>query len=129
MDERRRSPRLRAWFLMQVQSAERGRWLAMTRNMSESGALLATASRLAVGEPVTLIFKLGAEDESERELAGTIVRVERNVEDPGGFWPHRVAVEFEQPVPELARAIETDSTSWSADYILELEREDGQDEG
>ena len=32
---------------------------------------------------------------------GRVVRVEDNPEDPHGLWPHRLAVEFDQPEPEL----------------------------
>lgn len=96
-------------------------WLAMSRNVSSTGVLAATAKILAVGQPVSVSFTV-APGMEPLKLQGTIVRVMLNAEDRSGMWPHRVAVEFDEEVPELEMLVEADSTEWSADYLLELEK-------
>ena len=124
MEERRRSERLRCWLVLRLESEEQGTWLAMSRNLSETGALVATASRLEVGHPVTVTLRVDPEEDAERSLGGTIVRVEPHAEDQGGMWPHRVAIEFDKPDEELAELLRQDLESWSADYLIDLENGD-----
>jgi len=125
MEERRRDRRLRNWFLMRLKGEEEGEWLAMSRNVSTTGILAATAKKLAIGQPVSVTFELSNEDEP-RTLHGTIVRVQLNAEDPSGAWPHRVAIEFDEEVPELEPLVEADSEGWSNEYLRDLE--DGAEE-
>lgn len=100
MDERRRGGRYLVWLMMQLQDEESGEWLAISRNMSRSGALVATAAKLVVGQSISLMFQVTPSG-PQQSVEGTIVRVEANAEDPMSMWPHRVAVEFEEVVPAL----------------------------
>jgi len=99
--ERRASTRYQVWFPMSVDSSSVADGMAVSRNMSPSGLLMATASSLEPNAPVKLTFQLSLDDPTEHSLAGRVVRVEPNRDDPDGMWPHFVAVVFEQPVPEL----------------------------
>lgn len=72
---------------------------AMTRDVSRTGALLATPSRLQIGEKATLIFHDG---EKQRSVAARVVRLELNRNDMSGIWRYFVAVEFTQPLPDEA---------------------------
>jgi hypothetical protein len=62
---------------------------------------MATASTLEVGATVNITFHLPPNGEQTRTVAGRVVRVEVNQEDPHGMWPNRIAVEFDAPDPEL----------------------------
>jgi len=108
---------------MQLDCEEKQGWLAMSRNISASGVLAATAKKLVAGQPVTVIFTIKPGEEPLK-IPGTIVRVELNVEDKSGMWPHRVAVEFDDVVPELEPLLEADVGSWSPDYLLDLEKDE-----
>jgi hypothetical protein len=33
------------------------------------------------------------------------VRLADNDEDPGGMWPHKIGIEFDDPDPELMAAV------------------------
>lgn len=105
MDDRRRSNRYLVWMLMQLKDEEKGEWLAVSRNMSQFGALVATAAKLVVGQPIAMSFQISPEA-PELIVEGTIVRMEENVEDPKSMWPHRVAVEFEDVLAELEPHLE-----------------------
>jgi hypothetical protein len=79
---------------------------AVSRNISTSGVLMATARELDVGHAVTLRFRVTLKDDEEHVIKGTIVRFEKNQEDPDSLWPFMVAVEFGQPTPVLEPLIE-----------------------
>ena len=79
--------------------------LAVSRNLSTSGMLMATATKLEVGAPVRITFRVGEEDEHTAE--GSIVRVGTNDEDPHGLWPFVIAVQFFARIDELAPVLST----------------------
>lgn len=74
--------------------------IAATHDASSRGVLMVTASTLEPGAHVEIAIKLPEQAEF-RKISGRVVRVEDNPEDPHGLWPHRLAVEFDQPEPEL----------------------------
>ena len=79
---------------------------AVSRNISQTGLLMATARKLDLGASVKLVFRVSLDDETEHELIGRIVRSEQNSDDPNGLWPYWVAVEFEEAAPELEPLIQ-----------------------
>lgn len=79
---------------------------AVSRNISQTGVLMATARKLEAGGTVRLVFRVSLDDPTEHELTGRIVRSEQNSDDPNGLWPYWVAVEFEEPAPELEPLIQ-----------------------
>jgi hypothetical protein len=103
--ERRRTERLAEWLPVRLESAEAG--LAVTHNVSETGALLVTAQELAVGQQVRITVPVPEQSRAqtapaqEIELSARVVRVSKNEEDPEGLWPYSVAVEFSEPSPAL----------------------------
>ena len=66
----------------------------MNHNIGAGGMLMVLGSELAVGEAVTVTFRLPP-GQVEHQLHGTVLRIEPNTEDPEGSWPMRVAVQFE----------------------------------
>lgn len=77
----------------------------MSHNVSGRGMLLVTATTLEVGAHVGIVVQFPTEGTPEKKLSGRVVRVEPNGDDPEGLWPHRMAVEFDEPVAELEKAL------------------------
>ncbi len=108
-DERRVATRHTLWIPVQVRApvgdeGEEINMLAVSRNISWSGALMIGAAELEVGATVSLTLQVpGTED---RMLTGTIQRVEANEEDPDGMWKYQLAVAFDDEVQELEAAFE-----------------------
>lgn len=88
-----------------MQVAELAEGMAISHNASGLGMLLVTATTLEVGAQVNIVVQLPPEGSEEKKVTGRVVRVEKNLDDPEGIWPHRVAVEFERPVAELDQAL------------------------
>lgn len=68
---------------------------------------MACPGRLAVGDRVELRFRVRQEEE-ERSLGASILRVEENVGEEGP-WRFRMAVRFDEPHPELEGILELSS--------------------
>ncbi len=100
--ERRTEHRFQVWLPVKVDSLKEG--IAVTHNASQGGVLMVTASTLAPGSEVHITLRT-PDTQEVHELAGHVVRVEANTDDPHGLWPHRLAIEFDHPVPELEWAL------------------------
>ena len=103
--ERRAARRYALWIPVQLASGPEVRMLAVSRNISWSGALMIAGASVEVGEEVDLTLQLPGSAE-ERNLKGEVIRVEANDEDPDGLWRYRLAVRFAEPVPDLEPAFE-----------------------
>jgi hypothetical protein len=99
-EERRGARRYVLWIPVQVKSGPDIQLLAVSRNVSGSGALLIAGASLDVGGRVELTLSVPGAPE-DRQLGGEIVRVETNEDDPDGLWRYRLAVRFDDEVPEL----------------------------
>lgn len=87
--------------------------MAMTHNIGAGGMLMVLGSDLTVGERVRVTVRIPPSD-SERQLQGTVLRIEPNAEDPEGAWPMRVAVAFEDIDPDLAAILEQAAARFSS---------------
>lgn len=96
--ERRTEHRYEVWLPVKVDSLKEG--IAVTHNVSQGGVLMVAASTLDPGSAVTITLRT-PDSQEVHQLAGRVVRVEPNADDPHGLWPHRLAVEFEKVAPEL----------------------------
>ncbi len=96
---RREKERYQVWLPVKVDGLKEG--LAITHDVSGKGLLMVTASTLDEGSVVKLAVKLPG-DAQLRHAEGRVVRVEENDADPHGLWPHRMAIELEEEIPELA---------------------------
>jgi len=103
-DERRVSARHTLWVPIEIKQGEEIQMLAVSRNISETGVLVIVGAKLEVGGRVDL--KLQVPGQSDEKLAGEIVRVEVNEDDPDGLWRYRLAIHFDTPVPQLVPAFE-----------------------
>ena len=75
--------------------------MAMNHNIGAGGMMMVLGADLSVGQSVRVTFRIPPGD-VERQLQGTVLRIEPNEEDPEGSWPMRVAVAFDDIEPELA---------------------------
>ena len=91
---------------MRIETSAGGERLAVSRNISKTGLLMATATELEIGAPVSLKFRMDPLGPSEHAVNGAIVRFEPNPEDPDGLWPYMVAVEFAEPDSMLEAILE-----------------------
>jgi hypothetical protein len=99
--ERREHDRYPLWFPVQLDSEAVQEGMAVSHDTSRTGILLAVAAPLDVGTEVTLTFRVPPDSPDERRVKGRVVRVEPNSADPFGLWPHKMAIEFAEPEPEL----------------------------
>ncbi len=105
--DRRIDPRHLACFPAYVEAVEGVQRSALIRDLSVSGALLLTRARLAIGDTVKLALHL-REGEAPRVTTARVVREERRPSEMVHPWTQSVAVQFEEPIPELegeARAL------------------------
>lgn len=103
-DERRTAKRYVLWIPLQLEAGP-DKMLAVSRNISFSGALMIAGASLEVGEKVSVRVQI-PNTTVDRNVTGEIVRVESNTEDPDGLWRYRIAVKFDEDVPELEPAFE-----------------------
>lgn len=101
MTEQRRDPRYTLWFPVDLETADAKHTLAVAKDVSKSGIGVSCPSGLEVGAAVTLSFKVPPDTGEQRTVTGTVVRHQRNPDDPNGMWPHRIGIEFDDAIPEL----------------------------
>ncbi|MBK7580546.1 MAG: PilZ domain-containing protein [Myxococcales bacterium] len=95
---RRENDRYQVWIPVKVDALREG--IAVTHDANSRGVLMLTASTLDPGATVEVALKL-PDEPVPRRVTGRVVRVEENLADPHGLWPHRMAIEFDQEVKEL----------------------------
>lgn len=119
--ERRRGERHRMWLMVQIVTEGTRVAIAMGRNISRSGILLATSYRMEVDQKIRLKLQLTEDSEEEREIRGKVVRYEPFAEDPKGRWPHRAAIEFDAQQFDLDPLLRKQLDQWETDYLVEIE--------
>ncbi len=104
--ERRTTPRIPAFFAVELSSpAKRGR-CGVTRNASPSGLLIVTPSRFQPDERLEL--SVHAEGFAAK-LGGRVVRIDENPPKSSELWRYRLAVALDEPLPgELLAVAEND---------------------
>jgi hypothetical protein len=80
--------------------------MAFNQNISAGGMLVAVSAKLEADAPVSLCFRVPPDSGEERVLAGRVVRIETNEQDPEGIWPYRVAVAFDEVDEDLIPYLE-----------------------
>ena len=104
-EEQRRAPRFALWFPMQMDTSG-DVIMGISRDLSEVGVKMVAAAEPEVGAKVTMTIAIPGDEAGEREVAGTIVRVQPNDADQEGLWRHEVAVEFAERLDELEQLLE-----------------------
>jgi len=101
-EDRRGHPRYVIWFPVHLDAGSLGEQVTLSRNLIQKGVLLASNEGFSTGAAVTVTFE-GPFDEESRTLEGTIVRRSEGEDDR---LPFRIAVEFDEPIPELEAALQ-----------------------
>src|SRR5262245_66480116 len=91
------------WVPIRIEELPEG--IAVTHNASGRGLLMVTASAVDVGSTVSITLQVPPDGQAQTSVHGRVVRVEPNSDDPDGMWPHRLAVEFDHPVPEIEEVL------------------------
>ncbi|RLB58564.1 MAG: hypothetical protein DRI90_16605 [Deltaproteobacteria bacterium] len=99
--DRRHHNRYRLWLPARIEGAGKMSRLAIGHDMSQQGSLLVTDQALAVGDTIQMFVRVPPDFEEEREIGARVVRCTHNEQDPEGLWPYQIAVEFDEPNPEL----------------------------
>jgi hypothetical protein len=103
VEERREHARYEVWFPVRIEAAGGdGEALAVSKDAGSGGISISSAKAFQVGARVKVAFRGPSENSVEREVAGIIVRFDRNPDAlHGNVWPYRMAIAFDSPLPEL----------------------------
>lgn len=104
--QRRKHARYTIWFPVQVDTAELEEALAVNHNIGAGGMLIALSAELKADQKVKVTFRIPPHDSQERIVEGMIIRVEKNLDDPDGMWPFRIAVAFDEIAQDLVPLLE-----------------------
>lgn len=111
MNERREGERRLVWFPVHLSSDRVATALAVTRDASRTGVLISARRKLEPGAEIDLAIDVPEAAPTAEPITirakGKVVRIEANQADPDGLWPYHLAVEFDEPQPELERTLET----------------------
>ena len=69
----------------------------MCHNVSPGGICVGCALGLAVGERVTLTFRVSQSDPVDHIVPGRVVWVRRNLDSHIGLWRYLAAIAFDEP--------------------------------
>jgi len=98
--ERRGSERHFACFPAHIERPGGSTRMALIRDLSVTGALLLTRTKLAVGEEIRLSLYLSEDVTEARPAAGKVIRTEPRSGDRAEVWHHTVAVHFTEPLQD-----------------------------
>lgn len=99
--ERRQHDRYRLWIPVDIDSEDGSTWPGVVHDVSERGALAVTSATFKVGVRVTVRFHLPPDGKRESRLVGEITRAGANAADPDSLWQKEIALQFDEPIPEL----------------------------
>jgi hypothetical protein len=74
----------------------------ITKNVSDTGLLVLTWTRMPEGKPVKLTIRIPGDPVRSVEVTGTIVRQDPLNGDEIRTWSEKAAVQFDEPQPALA---------------------------
>jgi hypothetical protein len=96
--ERRIAVRHIACFPAHIEGDETRLRTAVLRDLSVTGTLLLTRAVFKPGDRVKLNLYLTADLSAPCLRSGRVVRFERRADEVAQIWPHRVAIEFDEPL-------------------------------
>lgn len=108
MQERRAHERHPVWFPITVANGSGGEGTAISYDVSSGGLLMACPGRVEPGAEIIVKFRIRG-DGPEQIARGRVVRVEEN--QPEGPWRWRIAVGFEDDVPEIEALLASSGVS------------------
>jgi PilZ domain len=97
--DRRRAPRYLACFPVKIEPSVGVERLCVCRDMSSTGGMMMTQSRLPVGESIKLALYLSNDVSDARHAKARVVRLKRR-SVRNSFWLYDAAMSFEEPMVE-----------------------------
>lgn len=97
-EERRESERHFACFPAHIERSGGSMRMALIRDLSVTGALLLTRTRLEVGDDIRLSLYLAEDATRSRPAEGRVIRVEQRTGERADIWHYDVAVRFAEPL-------------------------------
>jgi PilZ domain len=79
--------------------------MGLIHDLSVSGALILTRSRLQIGDPIRLRLYLWEDATRVKEAGGKVVRVEPRTGERAEVWHRSVAVQFDEPLADCEAEI------------------------
>ena len=95
-DPRRKAPRVSAILAVEISSKDKPGRFGVTRNASENGLLIITASRFSVGDELEVSVHAGPQ---HGHIGARVVRVEENPASSAEVWRYRLAVALDGTLP------------------------------
>ena len=83
--------------------------VGVCRDASAGGVLVAASTPVEPGATVVARFRTSTELRDERTIAGKIVRQDLSSEEMQLAFPYLIALEFDEPVPDLLDDLEAKS--------------------
>ena len=95
-DDRRHDTRAPAIFAVALSSDRKQGRCGVSRNASERGLLVVTASRFTAEDRLEVSVHVGDE---RAQRCGRIVRIDENSRESQETWRYRLAIELDEPLP------------------------------
>ena len=99
--ERRSSDRYRLWFPVELFTDDQQKHSAICYDVSTTGLLIGSVIKLPVGEEVQVRFRVMPAHANPARVQACVTRVADNVFDRSGAWPYLIAMQFDDPFPEI----------------------------
>lgn len=103
--ERRLDERYFACFPAYIDRPGAADRMGLIHDLSVSGALILTRSRIKVGDPIHLRLYLWEDASRVKEVTGNVVRVEERTGLRAEIWHRSVAVRFDAPLDDCEAEI------------------------
>lgn len=84
--------------------------VAVCRDASVGGALIAAQAPVELGATVVARFRVSTELRDERTITATVVRQELSTDEMQLAFPYRIALDFDEPLPDLLDDLERRSS-------------------
>ena len=101
--DRRQQFRARGWFAVRVHTGD-DEATTVAQNVADGGLLLVSRKPIDVGRRVHLSLHVSPGKEAPWMVPGRVIRASPNTADPAGLWPHRIAIAFDEAMPEVVRS-------------------------
>jgi hypothetical protein len=114
--ERRKHTRFDICFPVRLDSSKKAGRIGMSRNSSVGGMLLGTPSRFQAGDALRLTFRVAAAQAAETIVRGRVVRVGFDETNLDSWCRRLLAIEFDEPLPDLVPWLEQEAPRQHAWY-------------
>lgn len=108
MGNERQRQRYKICFPIQVEREGKPERLGVSRDASPAGAMFGTRSAFTLGQHIELTFEI-ARDKRRHHVGATVVWVGMDDLDNPSMFPRRVAVRFDEELPDIEPTLAAES--------------------